>query len=273
MKICAIHQPNFMPWLGYFYKIAKCDSFVVLDNVDFQQGNANSITNRTKIKCNGEEKLITIAVKKNSQSKLIKDIVIDKQSTQINKVLKTIGFNYAKSEFYKETFPLLENIVLEAYQSDFLSEFNTTIISEIANLLEIRTNMINASSIENLSEDRNLRIIEICKSQEAEIYFSGNGGKKYHQEKIFLDNNITIKYTDFKPIEYKQVGLAFIGGLSIIDVLLNCGIEKTTIRYVSAASREFELEIYPQKSNTKIEAITRSQRLSKFNFYIYSKIY
>ena len=33
--VVAIHQPNFLPWLGYFDKIARADVFVVLDDVQF----------------------------------------------------------------------------------------------------------------------------------------------------------------------------------------------------------------------------------------------
>ena len=42
----AIHQPNFMPWVGYFYKIAKADKFVLLDNAQFSK---NSYINRSQI--------------------------------------------------------------------------------------------------------------------------------------------------------------------------------------------------------------------------------
>jgi hypothetical protein len=227
LKTVAIHQPNFMPWLGYFYKIAHCDVFVILDNVDFQQGNHNSITNRTKIKCNGEEKFFTICVKKNHESKLIMDISIDKQATNIKKQLKTILFNYPKADYFKEFYPQLETQINEALQQDSLSELNIAMIKFICELLQIKTPIVKASELDLKADDRNERIVEICKSLNGDVYFSGNGGKKYHDEALFISNGINIKYTDFKPVEYKQVGDVFLPGLSILDVLMNCGIQQT----------------------------------------------
>lgn len=226
-KLIAIHQPNFFPWLGYFYKISQSDVFVILDNVDYQTGNHNSITSRTKIKCAGEEKYLIISVKKNKDSKLIKDIYLDKKSTQIKKHLKTIQLNYAKSKHFKEIYPLIERALIEFEHYELMSEANTHIIQTVCTSLGIKTPIIKASDLNSHTEDRNERIIEICKQLDGTSYFSGNGGKKYHDEDLFSRKGISIKYTDFKPQIYEQVGQTFIPGLSIIDVLLNCGIEKT----------------------------------------------
>lgn len=227
LKTIAIHQPNFFPWLGYFYKIAHCDTFVILDNVDFQQGNHNSITNRTKIKCNGLEKFFTVSVKKSDAGKLISDIKIDRNSTNIKKQLKTIQFNYTKAAYYKEIYPFVEKLLLDFETIEGMSEANTFVINAVCELLGITTPVIKASGIALKEEDRNERIIEICKKLDGTHYFSGNGAKKYHNEQLFLENNISIKYTDFKAPVYGQVGTEFISGLSTLDVLMNCGIEGT----------------------------------------------
>ena len=224
-KTVAIHQPNFLPWLGYFYKIANCNQFVILDNVDFQQGNLTSLTNRTKIKCSGQAHYFTISVKK-GDSKLIKDICVDKFATRIDKQIRTIQLNYAKSPFFKEMFPLFNQVLLESMKFDLMNDLNEYLIKFICNILEIKTPIIRASELKIQTSDRNERIIEICKALSSKIYFSGNGGRKYHDEGLFNRNGIEIKYTDFIQGEYKQVGNNFIPGLSIIDVLFNCGISK-----------------------------------------------
>lgn len=226
-KITAIHQPNYFPWIGYFYKISNCDIFVILDNVDFQQGNSNSITNRTKIKCNDSELLITVPVKKNSQSKLIKDITLDVIQPWLNKHLKTIQFNYSKANYYKEIFPLVDKLYEDSKILYTLSELNELIIRRICEWLQIETMIVKSSELGIAENDRNLRLIKICKILNSNIYLSGRGGKKYHDEQLFIQNKINIRYTNFEEKEYTQLGNVFIPGLSILDVLLNCGIDGT----------------------------------------------
>src|SRR5580698_6754117 len=109
-KVIAVHQPNFMPWLGYFYKIVHADVFVILDNVEYQSGNASSITNRVKIKTLQGELMLAVPVKK-GESKIIKDIMIDNKQPWARKMSKTIQINYAKSAFFNQYFPKLEEIL------------------------------------------------------------------------------------------------------------------------------------------------------------------
>lgn len=35
----TIHQPEHLPWLGFFHKMAFCDVYVLLDNVQFTKNN------------------------------------------------------------------------------------------------------------------------------------------------------------------------------------------------------------------------------------------
>src|SRR5215217_2643200 len=98
-----------MPWPGYFYKIAHADAFVLLDNVEYQSGNATSITNRTKIKTPQGELFINVPVKKGAT--LIKDVLIDNAQPWRKKLLKTVQQNYAKAPFFNDYFTQFETIV------------------------------------------------------------------------------------------------------------------------------------------------------------------
>jgi hypothetical protein len=216
-KICGIHQPNFLPWPGYFYKIAQVDDFVFLDNVDIEIGGSKAITNRTKIKIQSGESWISNPIIK-GDIKTISEVVYV-QSNWKDKNLKTIFLSYKKAPFFDEIYPLTEQIF--NYESDNLSEFNIYAIKIICHYLGIQTNFLKASDLMLENEDRNGRIIEICKKCECDIYFSGRGAVNYHNEELFTENNIRITYTDFQQRPYNQLHGDFIPGLSIIDLLFN----------------------------------------------------
>ena len=226
-KVIGIHQPNFIPWLGYFNKIYSANVFVILDNVDYQSGNSNSITNRTKIKTAQGELFISVPVKKNAESKLIKDIAIDNQQPWQKKMLKTVHLNYSKAKFFTEFFPLIENVLNAKHE--LLSAMNVELIKLFCEKLSITTPIILSSEMNLSADEKNNRIIEICKSLEATIYQSGNGARKYNDENLFAANNIELRYTSYSPAEYPQMHGEFIKGLSVIDVVMNCGWEQTSL--------------------------------------------
>ncbi|HAP01814.1 MAG TPA: hypothetical protein DCQ93_07830, partial [Bacteroidetes bacterium] len=185
-KVIGIHQPNFIPWLGYFNKIYSSDVFVILDNVDYQSGNANSITNRTKIKTAQGELFISVPVKKNAESKLIKDIAIDNAQPWQKKMLKTIQLNYSKGKFFNEIFPLIENSLNE--KTELLCALNVSLLKIFCEKLNITTPMLRASEMNLSSDEKNNRIIEICTQLGGTIYQSGSGARKYNDEEMFAAN-------------------------------------------------------------------------------------
>lgn len=219
-KVCAIHQPNFFPWLGYFYKIAKSDVFVFLDTVDIEIGTADAITNRTRIKTSSGVQWITVPIKK-GESKLIKDIAIDNTRKWRETMLKTIFFQYKKSQNFDSFYPIVADLL--NYTTDSLSEYNVHIIESMSRYMGLEAKIVLASEMSNLSDDRNMRLIDICRQNGCDTYLSGNGGRKYHDERLFADNGVFVKYTDFVHPEYMQLHGDFVMGLSVIDYCFNDG--------------------------------------------------
>lgn len=219
-KVCAIHQPNFFPWLGYFYKIAKSDVFVILDTVDIEIGTADAITNRTRIKTSSGVQWITVPIKK-GESKLIKDIAIDNTRKWRETMLKTIFFQYKKSQNFDSFYPVVVDLL--NYTTDSLSEYNVHIIESMSRYMGLETKIVLASEMSNLSDDRNMRLIDICRQNGCDTYLSGNGGRKYHDEQLFADNGVVVKYTDFVHPEYMQLHGDFVKGLSAMDYCFNDG--------------------------------------------------
>ena len=58
--IVSINQPAYLPWLGYFHRIAVSDLHVVLDHVQFEK---NSFTNRNKVRTASGTPWLTVPVR------------------------------------------------------------------------------------------------------------------------------------------------------------------------------------------------------------------
>lgn len=218
--IIAIHQPNFLPWLGYFYKILNADIFVIIDNVQFVK---NSICNRNKIKDpNGNPFWITVPVRRS------KGLMINFNELEINyapnwqkKIIKQIESAYHKTLYFKSYFSEFENIIKEEYVN--LAQLNIILIKQACSILQINTPIYISSETGIDFGKKNEMLVNITNYFEGTVYFSGRGAKKYNDEELFKKNNIELRYTDFQHPVYSQIGNKFIPNLSIIDLLFNCG--------------------------------------------------
>lgn len=221
MTIVGIHQPNFAPWIGYFYKIQKSDIFVFLDDVQFSKG---SYQNRVKIKTpNGSLWLTVPVITKGKNFPKTNEIEINYKENWITKHLKTLEASYKKAEYFDKYYPILKVIYEKKHK--LLTTFCTDLIFEILNQLEINNKKIVCTS--DFEIDNNLsatdRLIYICQKLNATTYLSGKGGIKYQDEILYKENNIKLIYTDFNVFEYNQLWKGeFEAGLSIIDYLFNC---------------------------------------------------
>jgi ribosomal protein S18 acetylase RimI-like enzyme len=215
----AIHQPNFLPWLGYFDKIARCDTFILLDDVQLVRG--KSFTSRTKILNFGKEMWLTVPILSKSDELLIKESKIDEKQNWKKKHLKTIYLSYKKSQYFDEIYGHIEQVY--NLESEFLIDFNLKFIKDTCDLLGIKTNIINASDI--LSNKTGLdRIIELLESVGGTKYISGTGAgsKRYIDEEIFRNKHIELIWQpDLEFIYYQNNTKQFVKNLSIIDALFN----------------------------------------------------
>ena len=215
----GIHQPNFMPWLGYFYKIWQSDIFVFLDDVQIIKTGA-SYTNRVAINIANESKFITIPIKRGSGVQNINQTEFVNEKWK-KKVIGTLQANYAKAPFFQENRELIFELI--DFKADSLAEYNIHFIETISNRLELNTKFIKSSTL-NIKTKSTQRLVDIIKKVNADIYLSGEGGDKYQEHDIYKKSDITIKYNKLPKFEYPQIKTEeFISGLSIIDAIFNIG--------------------------------------------------
>lgn len=212
--IAAIHQPNYIPWLGYFYKIAKCDTFVVLDNVQLAN---RGFTNRNKVKSPTGELWLTLPVDSGvriNEAKIKNHI--DWKSHHIN----VLNHNYKRAQYFSN---YIDDLI-QLYNMDweYMCGLNVEIIKYILKKLGLERRVISASSL-NVEGKSTELLLNICKEINADTYLSGVGGKKYLEESRFQQEGINLAYSHFQHPVYRQLWGDFIPNLSVLDLLFNCG--------------------------------------------------
>ena len=223
-KIIAIHQPNFIPWLGFFYKWTRADRMVFLDDAAFTRG---SHINRVRVRggdASGEsaQHWLTIPVhQKGRLNQPIAEVEIKNDLPWRDSVLGKLRSCYGKAPFFKHYFPGFEAVVMK--ERLLLSDLNLELLQWLAGILEIGTPWVLSSALEGINGKATERLVSICRCLGATAYLSGFGGQKYQEEEVFKEHNIQLVVYDFKHPEYSQRGEGFIAGLSVIDLLFNCG--------------------------------------------------
>tara|TARA_B100000519_G_C14218234_1_gene426169 strand:+ start:42 stop:725 length:684 start_codon:yes stop_codon:yes gene_type:complete len=214
--IVSIHQPQYLPWLPYFSKIAGCDVFVFLDEVQFQK---NGLQNRNELKNSQGRFWLTIPISANLGDSL-NDVNIANQKWSL-KHEKSIYLNYHNAQNYKF---FIDHIQKPMKKDSNLVDLNIEIIEKISHhYFNINTKFVRQSSLSINGKGSDL-ILNICKQLGAKQYLSGPGGKNYIIEEEFKQSGISIAYyKNHLPKEYPQLfnKVGFINNLSAIDFILN----------------------------------------------------
>lgn len=226
--ILSVHQPQYLPWLGYFDKIARSDAFVFLDKVQYKH---REFQNRNKICTAAGWIWLTVPViTKRSHEQLIDDVLIDNSFRWQEKHWRSIVSNYNNAEFFKDYYGFFEDMYVNK-KWEKLCDLNIYQINYFCSCLDIKTKVYFESQLGTSSKSTE-RIIELCKKTKADIYFSGSGGKGYLDEKRFSDEGIELNYQRFNHPQYKQCFFqsgGFNPYMSVIDLLFNKGANSRKI--------------------------------------------
>jgi len=220
----SIHQPDYIPYLGLFYKLFQSKAFIFLNDAQFSNDN-NHHWNRIKTP-QGELKIKIPVDYKFGDS--IDQVRTKDELGWKEKHLKSIHCNYARAKHFDEIFSWLSNLLLQDYPS--LSAQNIAITKSIINGFGFKLDYYLSSDF-SFASRKEERVIDLCcKMHEIYnkpiTYISGNGARAYEVEDHFAERKIKLVYSDYAGSKYKQLWKNFVPNMSIIDFLFNYGFDK-----------------------------------------------
>ncbi|MDA9272122.1 WbqC family protein [bacterium] len=199
MTICAIHQPNFFPWAGFFDKIRQADIFIFLDDVAYPKSGsgAGSWCNRVQLLSSGEPDWYGLPIKREAGVQLIQDVHFLNQSHVLKKMKKKLEHNYKKYPYFSETMAILEPLLL--HNETNLAAYNIHSIVTLSKTLGFKTKFIKQSELKH-SRQSNELLIELIQQVGADSYLCGNGASGYQNDTLFLEAGIQLVYQDTSTI-------------------------------------------------------------------------
>ncbi len=226
VKSCAIMQPTYLPWAGFFGMIEAVDVFVFLDDVQLTRRGPHAWHQRNRILLNGKEHWLTVPVIHDAQEQLLKDSVVADREKWRKRHLQTLQQAYGKKSCRHEIAEIIDAVIGGDITN--LAELNMTFIRLIAEALGVTT-QIEVSSELGVGGRKGEKLKLLCDALDAERYVAAPGSRAYLEEEQAFDGApIQLDYFTFDPAPYEQRGAsAFVSHLSIVDVICNIGLEKT----------------------------------------------
>jgi hypothetical protein len=216
--IVSIHQPAYLPWLGYFDRIAKSDVFIFLDNVQFER---NSFINRNQIKTANGPIWLTVPVRLDAHfDKTIVEIEVDSRQNWRRKHLQSIEQSYSRTQDFAQKFSRLT--VIYEDKTNKLAELCRGQLDFWLAELDITTRILRASEMP-AGGRKSALVLNLCKHLGATKYLSGPLGRRYLDETEFIKAGIDIEYHEFVHPVYSQTHGEFVPAMGVVDYWMNCG--------------------------------------------------
>lgn len=213
----SIHQPAYLPWLGYFDKMIRSDIFVFLDTVQFEK---NSFINRNQILSRQGPAWLTIPVKmKGHTDATLKTTEIDNTQHWQKKHLKSIELNYKKAIHFDRVWELIKHFYNNEYK--YLSDICFEQLNVWCKYFDITTTVVRASHLD-VKGCKSELILNLCKHYKATHYLSGKLGVDYLNISAFKQENIDVEIQNFQGEEYPQLYGSYVPNLSVLDYAMNC---------------------------------------------------
>ncbi|MCA9799055.1 MAG: WbqC family protein [Cyanobacteria bacterium HKST-UBA04] len=226
--VVAIHQPNLFPWLGFFNKVARADTFILLDHV-VNNPRDPLWTKRVRILANGQAQWLTLPLKRDAHQVFlpIQAMWLADKPPFTDKHLRTLSHAYQKAPFFDAVWPFVEAFYEMSDPS--IANRNIGFIVTVAEALELPTHFIRSSVLAPDSHATAM-LVDLVKAVDGHTYLCGGGADGYQDDTAFAHAGLHLAYQQYQHPTYPQLGpidQGFVPGLSILDALMNCGFEGT----------------------------------------------
>lgn len=220
-KTVVVHQPDFLPYLGFFHRLLQADLYLSLDHVQFAR---RGWTHRDKIKTRTGATWLSLSVEKCPIDTAIANVALWPGLCWRTKNLTLIAENYRRASYYDQLFGEIERIY--AMPIDRLATFNIAFIRLVCRWLGIRIACVQSTDLEP-SGQKSEMIANLVSAVGGTRYLSGIGAREYHDQTPFDRLGIEVVWQNFTHPTYTQQFGDFVPYLSAIDALFNCGPEGT----------------------------------------------
>lgn len=223
----AVMQPYFFPYLGYFSLIHSVEHFMFFDDVQYIKKSWMSRNRLLNIE-KEEPYFIRPTLIKPDYKALFTTVKLDNTDNWKVKIIEQLnGYKY-KAPFFNQIKLLIEEILETDYE--YLTSFNINSTIAISQALGFNTKF-------DKYTDHNFWFEEkpnegdwgrvIAKEIGATHYINSPGGESFILPEKFTELDMKLGFIQPQLRQYDQLTKVFLPGLSIIDVLLFNGIEKT----------------------------------------------
>lgn len=225
MTLVAMHQPTFLPWLGWWDKLVRADRLVLLDDVQFPK-KGGTWMNRVRVLVNGKPAWVTVPVDRSYHGvRTVRETRIDDSKPWRKKVEATVATSYARAPHFKDAQPLVEELI--RLPAAGIAEYNETGIRRLATELGLDTGKLVRQSELRAGGAATDLLVNLCQALGATAYMTGDGSDEYLEPEKFAAAGLELVVQQFTPPRYPQLAGDFVPGLSIVDALMNCGLDGT----------------------------------------------
>ena len=223
MVVVAVHQPNYLPWFGYFRKIAEADVFVFLDDVQFSK---NSYTNRVQILADGVPRWLTVPISAHLGDPINRVRPARKDWSRAH--LDTLHARYKAAPAFRTVWPMIGEFFASLPDAD-IATINRHLVVKLATAFGLSRRFIRASDIPTEAATGDDRLVKLVTGiAPGACYLSGKGGANYQDPEKFLRAGLGFRYLEFVHPRYDQdIGGEFVQGLSVLDALFRLGWDRT----------------------------------------------